>query len=41
MNVENQPLMEPSKILLLSIHLNLGLMENFVNVNQEKAAVVP
>jgi len=30
MNVENQPLVEPSKILLFSMHLKLGLMKNFV-----------
>ena len=30
MNVENQPLVEPSKILLLSMHFKLGLMKNFV-----------
>ena len=29
MNVENQPLEEPSKILLPSMHLKLGLMKNF------------
>jgi hypothetical protein len=39
MNVENQPLVEPSKILLPSMHLKLGLMKNFVKVmNQEEAA---
>jgi len=39
MNVENQPLVEPSKILLPSKHLKLGLMKNFVKaVNQEEAA---
>jgi len=39
MNVENQPLVEPSKILLPSIHLKLGQMKNFLKaVNQEKAA---
>jgi len=38
MNVENQPLVEPSKILLPSMHLKLGLMKNFVKaVNQEEA----
>jgi len=38
MNVENQPIMKQSKILLPSIHLKLGLMENFVKaMNQEKA----
>ena len=30
MNVENQPLVEPSKILLPSMHLKLRLMKNFV-----------
>ena len=31
--------MEPSKILLPSMHLKLGLMKNFVKaVNQEEAA---
>jgi hypothetical protein len=30
MNVENQPLVNPSKILLPFMHLNLGLMKNFV-----------
>jgi len=39
MNVENQPLVEPSKILLPSTHLKLGLTKNFVKaVNQEEAA---
>ena len=39
MNVENQPLVEPSKILLPSMHFKLGLMKNFVNaMNQEEAA---
>jgi len=39
MNVENQPLVEPSKILLPSMHLKLGLMENFEKaMNQEEAA---
>ena len=38
MNVENQPLVEPSKILLLSVHLKLGLMKNFVKaMNQGEA----
>jgi len=38
-NVENQPLVEPSKILLPSMHLKLGLMKNFVKaMDQEKAA---
>jgi hypothetical protein len=30
MNVENQLLVEPSNILLPSMHLKLGLMKNFV-----------
>ena len=39
MNVENQPLVEPSKILLPSMHLQLGLMKNFVKaLNQEESA---
>ena len=39
MNVENQPLVEPSKILLPSIHLKLGLMKNFVKgMNQGETA---
>jgi len=39
MNVKNQPLVEPSKILLPSMHLQLGLMKNFVKaMNQEEAA---
>jgi len=39
MNVENQPLVEPSKILLPSKHLKLGLMKNFVKaMNQVEAA---
>jgi hypothetical protein len=39
MNVENQPLVEPSKILLLSMHLKLDLMKNLVKaVNKEEAA---
>ena len=39
MNVENQPLVEPSKILLPSMHLKLGLMKHSVKVmNQEEAA---
>jgi len=39
MNVENQPLVKPSKILLLSIDLKLGLMKNYVKVvNQEDIA---
>ena len=40
MNVENQPLVELSKILLPSMHLQLGLMKNFVKaMNQEQAAL--
>ena len=39
MNVEKQPLVEPSKILLPSMHLKLGLMKNFVkDMNQGEAA---
>jgi len=39
MNVENQPLVEPSKILLPSMHLKLVLMKNFVKaMNQEETA---
>jgi len=39
MNVENQPQVEPSTILLLSMDLKIGLMKNFVKVvNQEEAA---
>jgi hypothetical protein len=39
MNVENQPLVEPSNILLPSMHLKVGLMKNFVKaMNQEEAA---
>jgi hypothetical protein len=39
MNVENQPLVDPSKVLLPSMHLNLGLMKNVVKaMNQEEAA---
>ena len=39
MNVENQPLVEPSKMLLPSMHLKLGLMKNFLKaMNQEEAA---
>jgi len=41
MNVENQPLVEPSKILLPSIHFKLCLMKNFVKVmNQAEAAFI-
>jgi hypothetical protein len=39
MNVENQPLMEQSKILLPSVRLKPGLMKNFAKaMNQEEAA---
>ena len=39
MNVENQPLVELSEILLPSMHLKLGLMKNSVKaMNQEEAA---
>jgi len=39
MNVENEPLVELSKILLPSMHLKLGLTKNFVEaMNQEEAA---
>ena len=37
--MENQPLLEPSKILLPSMHLKIGLMKNFVKaMNEEEAA---
>ena len=39
MNVENQPLEEPSKILLPSMHLKLGLTKKSVKaMNQEEVA---
>jgi len=39
MNVENQPLVEPSKILLSSTHLKMGLKKSFVKaMNQVEAA---
>jgi hypothetical protein len=39
MNVENQPLLEPSKILFPSMHLKLGVMKNFVKaMDQGEAA---
>ena len=39
MNVENQLLVEPSKILLPSMHFKLGLIKNFVKaMNQWEAA---
>ena len=38
-NVENQPLVKTSKILLPSMHLKHGLMKNFVNaMNKEEVA---
>ena len=37
-NVENQPLVELSKILLPSMHLKLGLMKNFVKAMNQEAA---
>jgi hypothetical protein len=38
-NVENQTLVEPSKLLLPSMHLKLGLMKHFVKaMKQEEAA---
>ena len=39
MNVENQPLVELSKIVLPSMHLKFGLMKYFVKaMNQEEVA---
>jgi len=39
MNVETQPQVDQSKLLLPSMHLKLGLMKNFVKaMNQEEAA---
>jgi len=39
MNVENKPVVEPNKLLLPFMHLQLGLMKNFVKaMNQEEAA---
>ena len=35
MNVENQPLVELSKIMLPSMHLKFGLMNNFVKAMNE------
>jgi hypothetical protein len=41
MNVEYQPLVELSKILLPSMDLKLGLMKNFVKaMNQEEAVFI-
>ena len=40
MNMENQPLVEPSIILLPSVRLKPGLMKNFVKaMNQEEAVL--
>jgi len=40
MNVENQSLVERSKILLPAMHLKLSLMKNSVKaMNREEAAV--
>ena len=36
MNVENKPLVEPSKILLQSMHLKLGLMKNFCKCHEPR-----
>ena len=36
--MENQPLVEPSQILLPSMHLKLRLLKNFVNVMNQEAA---
>ena len=36
MNVENQPLVEPSKTLMSSMHLKLGLMEKFCKSHEPK-----
>ena len=42
MNVENQPLVEPSKLLLPSMHFKLGLIKNFVKaMKEEEAAFLP
>ena len=39
--MENQPLVEQSKILLPTMNLKLGLMKNFVKaMNQEEAALL-
>jgi hypothetical protein len=39
MNVENQPLIEPNKILLPSVHLKKKKKKNFLNtMNEEEAA---
>ena len=38
MNLENQPVVEPSKILLPTMHLKLGVMKNVLKaMNQEEA----
>ena len=39
MNVQNQPQVEPSKILLPSMLLKLGLMKNFVKAMDQEEAV--
>jgi hypothetical protein len=40
MYMENQPKVDPSKLLLPSMHLKLGLMKNYVKaMNQEEAAL--
>jgi hypothetical protein len=36
MNVENQPLVEPSKILLPSMHLKLGLIKKICEVHEPR-----
>ena len=38
MNVESHPLVEPSKILLSSMHLKFGLMRNSVKALNQEAA---
>jgi len=38
MNVENQPLVELSNILLPSMYLKLDLMKNFVMAMEQKEA---
>jgi len=41
MNLENQPVVEPSKILLPTMHLKLGVMKNFLKaMNQGEAAFI-
>lgn len=36
MNILHQKLVEPAKILLMSVHLILGLMKNFVKAMDKK-----